>query len=810
MNDIHPANPKPFLACGPFFVLFCFGCLAGNAAVPQPMHGFMEKWCMDCHDAATQKGGLNLEALGLAAREDLHNRWVRVFDKVLTGEMPPKNKPRADEATKRAFLTALGSGLAQQHAAMKGTVMRRLNRTEYENTLQDMLGVQTKLAELLPEDGKAFGFDNVGEALDLSAVHLQRYMDAARAALRDAVKFGPAPERLRLSAAFDAGKNADNIGKHWHRLADGAVVFFTSGGFPQIMPEFTARDDGTYRISITGQAYQSEDDVSFTLYGGSFGRNADTRLIGVFELPARRTSLGIEVFLRRGDRLRVMPQLQANQAALRSEGPANYKGAGLALMPVEVEGPIVGEWPGRGHRLLFGELEARAEGGAGKGKKFGGKAAVVAGEIVTKDAAADARRLLNAFLPVAFRRPVSMEKSAPYVKLAQDELANGSSFHDAMITAYVAALCSPDFLFLKEPRGKLDDFALASRLSYMLWGGAPDAELLAAAAKGQLAVPATLRIQTERLLKDARAGRFTKNFTGQWLNLRDIDFTTPDKQLYPEFNDALKDACLKETELFFDEVLQGNLSIGNFIDSNWAMLNEPLARLYGIPGVEGLELRRVALKPEYHRGGVMTHASVLKVSANGTTTSPVVRGVWVLERILGAPPSPPPPGVPGVEPDIRGAQTLRQQLDKHRNLESCNGCHRVIDPPGFALENYDVIGGWRENYRSLGKDFPKPVNIPASAKNVQWRVGPPVDASGTTPDGKAFQNLADYKKLLLAQPASFTRALAEKLAVYGSGRGMGFSDRDELHRIATAVAAKGYGFRDLVHEVVQSEIFKNK
>jgi hypothetical protein len=780
--------------------------LAGSAvaAVPPPMQTFVQKWCIDCHDGDSHKGGLNLDGLDFAAEQEAHARWVRVFDKVLSGEMPPKNKPRADETTKRTFLTTLGSGLLQQHTAMKGTVLRRLNRTEYENTLHDMLGVHTKLAELLPEDGKAFGFDNVGEALDLSPVHLQRYMDAAKAALRDAVKFGPAPEKQKTTAAFDAGRNAANVGKSWHKLDDGAVVFFNSGVFPSIVPEFTAQAEGIYRVAITGRAHQTDEDVSFSIYAGTFGRDNDSHLLGVMELPPKQTSRTLEVFLRPREKLRIYPQLVPNQVSLQKDGPANYKGAGLALMPVEVEGPIVGEWPGRGHKLLFADLEARE----GAKPKYGGKSGP--GEIVTKDPSADARRLLSAFVPAAFRRPISSEKIRPYVKLAQDELASGANFYDSMMAAYVAVLCSPDFLYLKEPVGKLDDFAIASRLSFMLWSSAPDEELISAATKGQLSSPSGLRAQTERLLKNARAARFTRNFTGQWLNLREIDFTMPDKQLYPEFNDALKDACVKETEMFFDEVLRGNLSVASFIDSNWTMLNEPLARLYGVNGVEGLEFRKVALQPEQHRGGVITHASVLKVSANGTTTSPVVRGIWVLDRILGSPPPPPPPGVPGVEPDIRGAQTLRQQLEKHRTMESCNGCHRVIDPPGFELENYDVIGGWRENYRSLGKDFPKPTNVPAYVKNVQWRVGPPVDATGTTPDGKPFKSLADYKKLLLAQPTRFTRTLAEKLEVYGTGRGMGFSDRTELDRIATSVAAKGNGFRDLVHEVVQSSIFKSK
>ena len=763
---------------------------------------------MDCHDAEARKGSLDLGALPLdLSQPDTMRKWTLVHDRILAGEMPPAKKKQPAAVEKSSFLSVLAGALSKWDIAQKGTVMRRLNRTEYENTVRDMLGVQTRLAELLPEDGRAHGFDNVGEALDLSPVHLQRYMDAGKAALRDTVKFGPAPEQKKTFAAFDAGRNAGNIGKHWHKLDDGAVVFFNSGGFPQIAPEFTAHAEGVYRITLTGRAYQSEDDVSFSIYAGTFGRDNDSHLLGLVELPPTQSSRTIEVFLRPREKLRVMPQLSPNQPALQRAGPAAYEGAGLALMPVAVEGPFITEWPGRGHRLLFGNLETREVGG-GKGnsanKPQGG------GEIVTKNATADAQRLLSAFVPVAFRRPVTQEKVAPYVKLAQEELAAGSSFYDAMLTAYVAVLCAPDFLYFKEPAGKLDDFALASRLSYMLWSTAPDEALLGAAATRQLSAPATLHAHTERLLQDKRAVRFTQNFTGQWLNLREIDFTMPEKQLYPEFNAALKEACLKETEMFFDEVLHGNLSAATFLDSDWTMLNEPLARLYGIPGVDGLEFRKVALKPEHHRGGVMTHASVLKVSANGTTTSPVVRGVWMLERILGTPPSPPPPGTPGVEPDIRGSQTLRQQLDKHRTMESCNGCHRSIDPPGFALENYDVIGGWRENYRSLGKNFPKPTILPAHVKNVLWRVGPPVDATGTTPDGKAFQNLADYKKLLLAQPVRFTRTLAEKLAVYGTGRGMGFSDRTELDRIATSVAAKGNGFRDLVHEVVQSPIFKSK
>jgi len=474
---------------------------------------------------------------------------------------------------------------------------------------------------------------------------------------------------------------------------------------------------------------------------------------------------------------------------------------------VEVDGPILTEWPGRGHRLMFGDLPVVDRGPAAqRGKKFYKPMYAV----VSSQPTQDAQRLLRQFATKAFRRPVTDATLAPYVALAKAELADGASFEDALRTAYIAVLCAPNFLYLQEPPGTLDDDALASRLSYFLWSSLPDDELLAAAARGELKRPDVLRAQTDRLLRDPRAMRFTRNFVGQWLNLRDIEFTIPDKQLYPEFDPLLLDAMVQETERFFTEMLAGNRPVHEFIDSDWTMLNERLAQHYQVDGVQGLEFRKVALRPEHHRGGVLTHASVLKVSANGTTTSPVTRGSYVLERLLNQPPPPPPPGVPGVEPDIRGASTLREQLDKHRAIETCNNCHKVIDPPGFALENYDVMGGWRENYRALNKDLPAPPPALTGGKRVAWRVGPKVDASGTTADGAQFQNLADYKRLLLKDKNLFARALAEKLLVYATGRGLGFSDRPELDRIAKEAAQDGYGLRAMIHTVVQSDIFQRK
>ena len=350
----------------------------------------------------------------------------------------------------------------------------------------------------------------------------------------------------------------------------------------------------------------------------------------------------------------------------------------------------------------------------------------------------------------------------------------------------------------------LSDHQIASRLSYFLTRSAPDAELLEA----PLAQPVALHAQVERLLNSRSMDRFIADFTDGWLNLREIDFTTPDKVLYPEYDPLLLDSMLRETRGFIAELFTQNLSVRNLIDSDFAMLNGRLARHYNIDGVSGIDVRKVSLPAESQRGGLLTQGSVLKVSANGTNTSPVIRGVWVMDRLLGQPPQPPPPGIPGVEPDIRGAKTMREILEKHRQMESCNGCHRSIDPPGFALESYDVIGGYRERFRSLGEG--EQVRLKVEGRNVRYRLGPPVDAAGELPTGERFQNFTEFQKLLLSAEDRIAQALAEKLLTFATGRGMGFSDRPEIARIVAASKAKGHGLRELLHLVVESRIFSSK
>jgi hypothetical protein len=454
-------------------------------------------------------------------------------------------------------------------------------------------------------------------------------------------------------------------------------------------------------------------------------------------------------------------------------------------------------WPPPSHRRLFGDLkQARAPTAEDKDRR----------EVVSTQPLADADRLLRTFLRRAFRRTVTDADVKPFLARVKAKLDAGASFEQAMRVGYKAVLVSPNFLFLRETPGQLDDFALASRLSYFLWSSMPDDELLALAEKDELHEPDTLHAQVERLLKDPKAVAFTANFVGQWLGLRKIDDTTPDPTLYPEYDDILKVAMVKEAILFFDEVLKNDLSLTNFVASDFTMLNGRLARHYGIPGVAGQEFKKVVLPKDSHRGGVLTMAGVMKVTANGTTTSPVLRGAWVLDRILGTPPPKPTVDVEAVEPDIRGATTIRQQLVKHRERAECAGCHARIDPPGFALESFDVIGGWRDYYRSVGKGEPVVVN----GRTMRYKKGPAVDAADVLPDGRRFKTIDEYKQLLLADKDQLARALAGKLLTYATGSAPTTADRPEVESIVGKVRTQGYGFRWLVHEVVQSKLFQSK
>ncbi len=780
-----------------FAAALLLGLAPSRALNPAP---FLEEHCFDCHDEQEQKGGLRLDNLPADfAKPESARVWIDVLDRMEAGEMPPKKKAQPPAPAKHAFLTSLKQELltaenARQRAEGR-VVLRRLNRTEYENTVRDLLGIEAELQSLLPEDASAEGFDNIGAALNISSVLMERYLEVADLALDRLLVRGPGPvsTRFRMSLMPQRIRTDLPPGKKDYRLAAvrvmgepsaETIVFFNSGTYqPVTLESFRAPVEGRYRFRARAYAYQSQGrTLTLGWYGGQVNGNSPiTHLIGHFDVAPEPSVMEFEDYLPARGSLKPLP-LHLGQRQI--DDSEKYAGQGIAVEWVEVEGPLVETWPPRAAQQMLGGI-ALAEG-----------------------TLADAEKAIRWLAPRAFRRPITEEDVQPYVGLVQAQLAAQKPFAEALRAGLKAILCSPDFLFLRETPGPLDDHALATRLSYFLWSSLPDEALRKLADARQLHRPAVLRQQVERMLADPKAQRFTENFTGQWLGLRNIDFTTPDKKLYPEHDDALQEAMVKETRLFFEELLRKDLSVTNIVHSDFAMLNERLAEHYGIEGVKGQELRRVPVPPASHRGGVLTQAAVLKVSANGTNTSPVIRGNWVLRNILGTPAKPPPAGTPAIEPDIRGAQSIREQISKHRELGACASCHDHMDPPGLALENFDVIGGWRENYRSIGVgDW---IKAEVDGRRVQYKRGPVVDASGVLPDGSTFTNIDDFKKLLLAKPEQIAKCVTEKLVTYATGSGIHFGDRAAIKTILQQSAAKQYGLRTILHEVVQSDAFVQK
>ena len=774
---------------------------AGSALIAAPLDApsaaFLKEHCLRCHGPEKAKGDLRLDQLETDfSKPSVFERWREVVSRTQSGEMPPKKEPRPAAAQAQAFVRAVNARLdeaAAKHRAAGRTVLRRLNRVEYENTVNDLFGVNVMVKEMLPEDSVAQGFDNVGAALNVSPVLIERYLDAAEVALTAAVapvhKLESTRERFNLYDSlptwFVAGV--------WQQ-DDGVVLFRSSGDSASDLRKFKAPAPGRYRFRIAASAHNSATPLAMSVWLGNFVVSGNfSRHVGFFDAPAGPQPTVIEFEERLGaknDTVKITP-VALPHVYLNQKNIPEYPGPGLKIHWVEVEGPFPEAWPTESYRRVFGDVDPKT------------------------GTLADAEKLLRAFLPRAFRRPVAEGEVKPFVAVVAEALEMKQPFEVALRAGYKAVLTSPKFLYLREPAGPLDDHALGTRLAYFLWSAPPDEVLSALAAKGELRKPEVLRTQVERMLKDPRSRAFTANFTGQWLSLRDIAATTPDKQLYPEFEEWLQGSMVRETHAFFDVLLNENLSVKHFVDSDFAMLNGRLARHYGIPDVHGVAFRKVALKPEWHRGGVLTHASVLKVTANGTSTSPVSRGVWLLDRILGKPAPPPPPNVPAIEPDIRGATTIREQLAKHRATENCAGCHARIDPPGFALENYDVIGGWREKYRIAATDRKQWVNNrvgPLAKYLAAWQYGEgrAVEAGDEFADGRKFTTVEEFKQLLLAQPDQLARCLTEKLVTYATGQPVGFGDHQAVERILAAAKQSDYGLRSLVHAVVESELFRNK
>ncbi|MBK8094652.1 MAG: DUF1592 domain-containing protein [Verrucomicrobiaceae bacterium] len=799
-------------------------------ALEPKVRPLLDAHCIECHGEDVQKGKLRLDG------QVSLSTWVKVHDRIAAGEMPPKKSeqplPALRDASLQILHDALHADSLEKQRTQGRVLVRRLNSTEYENTVRGLVGTQVKLKELLPEENSAGGFDNVSAVLDLSSTHLLLYQEAAEKAVASAIPIHPhlpLKDRRTGRQIADNGNNFKQTLTRSCMLKGDALVVYSKLPRYGLVTTPHVTGAGRYKVRMSACAVGAANLPVPVAYS-TVDRGREPPVVReIVDLPPGAPQLiETEIDLAAGEAF--VLQLLLNWDIRATKKPIeDHTGPGFLIEWLEIEGPV-DEFPSQAYRTLFGTAElmprsvAKAKAEGKKTQDWSKRQNIYQWlndplEPVSATPKEDADKLLRAFIPRAFRRSVDEGTLNRFIGKVHAKLDAGESFVNAMTYGYKSVLTSPSFLFFQESPGTLDSNALANRLAYFLTSLPPDAELLAS----DLTQPDVLRQQTERLLKSPHSRSFIENFTGQWLELRKMDATIPDPNLYGDFDGTLLWSMPEETRRFFGDVLQNDRSVLEFVDSSWTLVNRRLAEHYGIveafeaatptaasaDQVTPSEFRRVNLPADSHRGGVMTQGSVLKVTADGTRTSPVLRGKWVLEHILGKAPPPPPPDVPAIEPDIRGATTIRQQLDKHRSIASCNSCHQHIDPPGFALESFDPIGGYREFYRASARTQAGIVQLAGYTGRAFYR-GPDVEKGGVTHDGKTFTTIEDYKRLLLADPDQIARNLAEKLLTYATGAEPQFADREVIEQIVAKVKTKNYGFRTLVHEIVQSRPFRNK
>lgn len=889
-----PAGFAAWRLCVSICLLLAVVAPAATLPVPKPPAGgsqlgaFLDTHCVRCHDADTKKGGLDLTALPHDfADPKTWARWVKVHDKIESGEMPPKSvKSRPEPAETRPVVRALAADLtraeSRRDAADGRATFRRLTRTEYEYTVQDLLALPgLPLKDDLPEDGTAGGFNKVGEALDVSHVQMARYMDAARLAIDRAVATrpdAPTPYRRRLYPAEQYHFITGLMGGDCvllkdkardpsyplldHQLPTEKLHYYIETVFKpnrSAVGVFRRTDDsfnpsfllfspilpGRYKLRLSVWSFWwDRGEVRPSKRTQVAGLRTGRGPVGHFDAPSLESKVHeFEAWLEPNDLIQFNTDSLEHIHVYNLGGRAKkYQGPGIAVDWLDVEGPLHDGWPPPSHVRLFGDrplvpAAAPPPDGVGPVAPVPPRAPAVArrpgstypghasehGQVegVWTAPAGDPKPLLRAFLSRAFRRPATDDQVARYAAIVAERVRAGDAPEDAMRMAYTVALCAPEFLFRTEKPGRLDDWAVANRLSYFLWNSLPDDELTDLARRGALRKGGTvLRQQVRRMLKDPRSDRFVEDFLAQWLSLNEIAATTPDQHLYPDFKPYMQECMVGETHAFFRQLIDHDLGIANLVDSDFAMLNAELGRLYGIADApQGHGFWRVALPPGSRRGGLLTHASVLKVTANGTLTSPVKRGAWVMDRMVGKTPDPPPPNLTAIDPDLRGTTTIREQLDKHRTDPACAGCHRTIDPPGFALESYDVIGRWRDRYRSKEKGDKVNAFYGEGHFGVWYRLGPPVDPSGETADGARFGDVDEFKRLLLRDERQLARNYLRRLVTYSTGREVRFADRPAveaiLDRCGTVTPTEksnfgAYRMRTLIEELVVSDLFLNK
>jgi mono/diheme cytochrome c family protein len=797
----------------------------GSPSYEKTVQPFLSKNCYMCHSAETASGDLNLQQYKSAsALGQDRDRWEKLLGKLKAGEMPPPGMPRPDAAELKAVIAWIEGEFARIDASAKPDPGRvtahRLNRTEYNNTVRDLLGVDLDPANDFPQDDAVYGFDDIANALTVSPLLMEKYLAAAEKVTRTAI-FGPDLKSTPVRFAppiprRQEGANPLVITAPWPYTADDYdVTGISVQGAYHLTYKIPA--DGTYllRMTTTNVRPPGSEPEMLDLY-------IDGKIVHSFEVPevVTQTNEKVPTAMEYEWKATAGPHEFICALPRMFEGlPASFKGPNPShkVVPAGRGGIQLPPLPADATPEQIAQREAILKRIEARNSKFDGISMsdfeIVGPSSYKKGPSAESlrkiytcghldgnhqpgceRKIISSMAERAFRRPVTTDEVNDFVSVYSSARTRGRSFDQGIALATEAILVSPDFLFRIEKSAPVKnadavqpvgEFELASRLSYFLWSTMPDDELMRAAKQGTLRKPEVLEAQVRRMLSDPKAHALAENFAGQWLEIRRLESVHPDRDRFPDFDDYLRDSMLQETQRFFENIVSENRSILDFIDGQYSFLNEKLARFYGIKGVKGPEFRKVDLTGT-GRTGILTQASVLTVSSYGNRTSPVLRGKWILENLLNTPPPPPPPDVPALEEEAIGATvSMRQQLEKHRANAVCASCHSRMDPLGFSLENYDATG----SFRTMDGKFP-------------------IDNSGVLPDGRKFEGALGLKAILDSNPKAFAQCLAEKMLIYALGRGVTPADRTTVQQIADALAANQYRFSSLVLGIVKSAPFQ--
>lgn len=768
---------------------------AAEPAGDEAVQGFFKTYCLRCHDEKAHKGDFRLDNLSRDfTTESVAQRWGELLFRINAGEMPPKKEPQPKAAELGHAAEWISARLKEGEAARmakRGPITHyRLSRDEYGHTVYDLLGVyfDVNMPGAFNDDPRWHGFDRIGSLLSLSPSHVERYFKAGEIVLDRAFPaVPPKTQKARRDADDGKWKGQGHSGPaRWLFWPDHSMhlINVASPGLYRIriqlsaLPSFKGRvphlalwHHGQKKAIVGRDVLAPEDqptvlEIETFLPEGAF--NIRNEAPGMF---SDGHTLSHMSFAFRSTKT-TPPSKPTGYKLLNEEGQPIYPL--LIIDWVETEGPIITE---------------------ADRKKRDGVIPAKAGDM------AEARVCLKRFATRAWRRPPTDAEIDRYVKIVQGELRAGENFRAAYQAALVGILASKNFYYLEEgtaaeKRAKINDVELASRLSYFLWSSMPDEDLFAAARSGTLTKPDVLRGQLTRVLSDARIHRFTTAFPKQWLQLHRVGQFPADPDLYPDYDKWLEESMVLETTLFFDTVFKENLPIREFLVSDWTMLNPRLALHYGMPALKTTGFEKVKLRPEDHRGGLLTQASILSLTSDGTRHRPVHRGVWVSEAIFGRTPPPPPPNVEPLAPtpSNKPKATIRMQLEAHATHNTCASCHQKIDPLGFAFENFDALGRWRSHER------------------VQGGTGddPPVNARGVLPDGRAFADSDEFRQLLGQDLDRFGEAFVEQLATYALRRVMTIDDATQIKAIAAASKRDGYKLRAIIENLVLSDLFQKR